>query len=213
MKIKTYICICWSEFTKSNSLQKTCWKVKCKLEQEKQKREEKAKKLSIQISWVDNKELREELRSDIQQLFPKYIWNKKITVKVGKGKIKSESKKLKDKLDKIFAEYIRLRDNKTCVICGSTENPNNWHYFSRVCSILRWNEINCNCQCAKCNFLHEQDEKPYTDWMIKKYWKIIVNELRLSYYWEPMKIYDEYLKIKTDHYTEEVKRLKLSDNN
>jgi hypothetical protein len=69
--------------------------------------------------------------------------------------------KLKKKLDKIFSEYIRLRDsdykgNCKCISCGK-EAPafggsiHAGHLFSRRYLATRFDEKNVNAQCAYCN--------------------------------------------------------------
>ena len=97
-----------------------------------------------------------------------------------KSKIKDKiptSWTLKKKLIKIFNAYIRKRDNYTCVICWSKLNPNCWHYLSCISNATRFDERNCNCQCAKCNKSHEYNFLPYHNWMLKRYWQEIIDEL------------------------------------
>jgi len=69
----------------------------------------------------------------------------------------SRSKLIK-KLDKVFSLYIRQRYAKNeiaqCFTCGK---KNHWkklqcgHFQSRKHYSTRWDEINCQVQCAKCN--------------------------------------------------------------
>lgn len=69
---------------------------------------------------------------------------------------KSERKRLVERLDKAFGDYIKARDGK-CVVCGSTENLQCGHLFSRVAYSTRWNPANAYCQCRSCNLVHEHD--------------------------------------------------------
>jgi hypothetical protein len=62
------------------------------------------------------------------------------------------------KLDSIFSQYIRLRYSKneiaTCVTCGRSDNwkkMQNGHFVSRKHYATRWDEDNCQVQCAGCN--------------------------------------------------------------
>lgn len=69
--------------------------------------------------------------------------------------------KLKKKLDKIFSEYIRLRDsdykgNCKCISCGKDApafggSTHAGHLFSRRYLSIRFDEKNVNAQCAYCN--------------------------------------------------------------
>jgi hypothetical protein len=89
-------------------------------------------------------------------------------------------KTLKTKLDRIFSLYIRKRD-AACVLCGSTQNPNNGHLFSRRALSTRWCEINCNQQCYPCNFRHTMDFYPYQNWFVKKHGQEAYDELYRKY--------------------------------
>lgn len=69
--------------------------------------------------------------------------------------------KLKKKLDKIFSEYIRLRDsdykgNCKCISCGKEAlafggSIHAGHLFSRRYLSIRFDEKNVNSQCSYCN--------------------------------------------------------------
>ena len=72
---------------------------------------------------------------------------------------KPSRKTLVDKADKVFSEYIRRRyadDNGVteCFTCGKKDH---WkklqygHFQSRKHYATRWNEDNCQVQCAGCN--------------------------------------------------------------
>ncbi|MAO24428.1 MAG: hypothetical protein CMJ25_27090 [Phycisphaerae bacterium] len=69
----------------------------------------------------------------------------------------SRSKLIK-KLDTIFSKYIRQRDAKkeiaTCFTCGKKahwKKLQNGHFQSRRFYSTRWDEMNCQVQCAGCN--------------------------------------------------------------
>lgn len=166
---------------------KTLCSEKCKKEfikksKEEQREKEKVKKeklyneLSLRIQWLEE-DKREEFRKEMNQVLPKYLWNKQLIIKAKRRKPISKIKSLKHKLDEVFSLYIRARDKK-CVICWNTETLQNWHYYSRVNNSTRFNEMNCNTQCSACNCLHEYNITPYKEFMIKRYWK---NALALLY--------------------------------
>jgi len=93
-----------------------------------------------------------------------------------KKKILTRNQLIK-KLTKIFNEYIRLRDNNTCVICGSTQNPTAGHLFSCVNHSTKWDEDNVFCQCRNCNYYHETNAYPFTKWYIEKFGKEKLDKL------------------------------------
>ena len=69
----------------------------------------------------------------------------------------SRSKLIK-KLDKVFSLYIRLRYAKNeiaqCFTCGKKDHYKRLqcgHFQSRKHYSTRWDEVNCQVQCAGCN--------------------------------------------------------------
>lgn len=66
--------------------------------------------------------------------------------------------KLVKKLDTIFSIYIRrknsVNDIATCITCGKKDHwkkLQNGHFQSRKYYSTRWDEVNCQVQCAGCN--------------------------------------------------------------
>tara|TARA_R110000751_G_scaffold231654_1_gene332917 strand:+ start:227 stop:616 length:390 start_codon:yes stop_codon:yes gene_type:complete len=66
--------------------------------------------------------------------------------------------KLIKKLDTIFSQYIRQKNSideiSTCFTCGKQDHwkkLQNGHFQSRRHYATRWDEINCQVQCAGCN--------------------------------------------------------------
>ena len=66
--------------------------------------------------------------------------------------------KLIKKLDTIFSQYIRQKNSideiSTCFTCGKQDHwkkLQNGHFQSRRHYSTRWDEINCQVQCAGCN--------------------------------------------------------------
>ena len=101
----------------------------------------------------------------------------------------SERTTLIKSLDREFSKLIRLRDGR-CITCGElillneAGDPvtlNNGHYIRRSVQSLRWDERNCNCQCAPCNGVHEVNPEPYRRKMIEKYGDGIIEELEKIY--------------------------------
>lgn len=66
--------------------------------------------------------------------------------------------KLVKKLDTVFSQYIRIKNSvdekATCFTCGKEDHwkkLQNGHFQSRKHYSTRWDEINCQVQCAGCN--------------------------------------------------------------
>jgi len=110
---------------------------------------------------------------------------------IKKKKPMSRSKLVKD-LDSIFSWYIRLRhavlyENDlmaTCVTCNDVrrwQDQQNGHFYTRGRQATRWNEMNCNVQCMRCNVFLKGNYIPYTKYMIDTHGREAVDELeRLS---------------------------------
>lgn len=87
-----------------------------------------------------------------------------------------ELTKLKAKADKVFSQYIRLRDSKDgiaeCITCG-TRKPiklmQNGHFVTRSASALRFDELNCNAQCTGCNMFKAGEQYLYSKALDLKY--------------------------------------------
>ena len=91
----------------------------------------------------------------------------------------------KDLADRVFSEYIRLKNaNKDwickCVTCWaemSYTDIQNGHFISRGNMRYRFSEINCHPQCYKCNCILSGNYQRYTFYMIDKYWMDKVQEM------------------------------------
>lgn len=81
-------------------------------------------------------------------------------------------------LDTVFAEYIRKRD-RCCITCGSSDNLQCSHFIAKAQGYaLRWDEENCNAQCAGCHMeFHNRDHIPYTMAMVERYGPEILETL------------------------------------
>jgi hypothetical protein len=94
-----------------------------------------------------------------------------------------------DKLDRIFSEYIRLRDSKngliSCISCGKIvewKQSDCGHYINRKHMSTRYDEINCNAQCRSCNRFSEGFIQGYRKGLIKKYNVETVDLLEIKMY-------------------------------
>ena len=82
-----------------------------------------------------------------------------------------------DKADKVFSDYIRTRDNWTCVRCKrhdpvTTEQKSALqcsHYFGRARESVRFNEQNADCLCMGCHqFWGSTNREDYRAFKIKQ---------------------------------------------
>ena len=94
---------------------------------------------------------------------------------------------LKDKLDKEFSLFIRLRDSEDgyfrCISCGQIkpfEQADCGHYINRQHMSTRFDEMNCNAQCRACNRFQEGNMSGYRQGLVKKYGeqRVLLLEMR-----------------------------------
>lgn len=91
-----------------------------------------------------------------------------------------------EKLDKIFSEYIRIRDSDEygfirCISCGRRvhwKEADAGHYIPRSHKSTRWNEKNVNTQCRQCNRYENGNLEAYRIGLIKKYGFGTLEELK-----------------------------------
>ena len=119
------------------------------------------------------------------------------------------------RLDKVFSEYVRLRDSDSngfvrCISCGKITFWNKsdcGHYVNRKHLSTRWNEKNCNAQCRACNRFDEGNMIGYTKGLIKKYGGKVLGELELMKS-QTCKLSDFEGELLIKHYRTKVKELK-----
>lgn len=123
--------------------------------------------------------------------------------------------KLKEKLDRVFSHYIRLRDSNKdgycrCISCGTIvfwKEIQNGHYVNRGHMGTRFDEKNCNAQCIRCNMFDEGNNIGYTRGLINKYGIRVISELEAKKHSISKLTPFEYETL-IEHYSVEVKRLK-----
>lgn len=120
-----------------------------------------------------------------------------------------------EKLDRVFSEFIRLRDAYhngycRCVTCGRTGHwkyMQNGHYVSRRNLNTRFNETNCHVQCPECNELKSGNMENYTVYIAAKY-GVAMPEMLKDMGNKTADFTCEDLKEKISLYTLKVKQLK-----
>ena len=93
--------------------------------------------------------------------------------------------KLKKKLDKVFSEFIRRRNADhlgfiNCFTCGVKKH---WkeqqagHFQSRSHHSTRWDEVNVQVQCVKCNMFRQGEQYKFGLYLDERYGKGTAKEL------------------------------------
>jgi hypothetical protein len=100
---------------------------------------------------------------------------------------KPTRKSLVIKLDTVFSQYIRRKDAideiATCVTCGKKDHWSklqNGHWASRRHYSTRWDEQNCNVQCAGCNVFRAGEIYLYTKYLCLQYGENFPEELYIK---------------------------------
>jgi hypothetical protein len=125
------------------------------------------------------------------------------------------NKTLIAKLDKVFSEYIRLRDSENgyckCISCGKVHHWKEMdagHFVNRKHMSVRYNEKNVNAQCRACNRFDEGNIPSYSLNLIKIHGQGIIEEL-LWKKSQSTKFTDFEAKIMIDRYKELVSQMKV----
>ena len=126
--------------------------------------------------------------------------------------------KLVAKLDKVFSEYIRLRDSFSCqgelyfrcISCGQIKpyaQADCGHYINRGHMSTRYHEDNCHAQCRSCNRFDEGNIYNYRRGLVGKIGEqrvVLLESLKN----ETKKYSDFELEAMIKHYSELVRKLK-----
>lgn len=125
----------------------------CIREQEKEKAKEKLAKdrakerINIRLSGVDDTD-REELRKAVKEAVWPFLQNKQIQIKVSRGKHNSEKLRNKKKADDLWSEAVKVNYGYKCAYCGTSDNLNSHHIYTRSRMATRWDMDNGICLCA-----------------------------------------------------------------
>jgi len=95
--------------------------------------------------------------------------------------------KLVKKLDTVFSIYIRrkdaINDIATCFTCGKQDHwkkLQNGHFQSRKHYSTRWDEVNCQVQCAGCNVFRYGEQYKFSLGLNEKYGKFTSEMLMIK---------------------------------
>lgn len=92
------------------------------------------------------------------------------------------------KLDKVFSEFIRLKESDSngygrCISCGKMvhwSDADCGHYVNRKHLSLRWSEVNCHLQCRACNRFDEGNLPSYGLALQRMYGSDIISKLLVA---------------------------------
>lgn len=115
--------------------------------------------------------------------------------------------------DKIFSEYIRRRNANAlgmaeCFTCGKVDHWKNLqcgHFQSRKHYSTRWNEKNCQVQCAGCNVFRYGEQYKFGLYLNKKYGNNISEKL-MNEAKRTIKLSNFELQEIIDHYKLEISK-------
>ena len=126
---------------------------------------------------------------------------------------------IKDKLDRVFSQYIRLRDMLPgnvfqCISCGRIKPMSQadcGHYINRQHMSTRFSEVNCNAQCRSCNRFDEGNMSGYRAGLVRKHGETKVLLLESQKH-EVRKYSDFEYEALISHYKSEIKKLLKAKN-
>ncbi len=134
---------------------------------------------------------------------------------------KTSSASLKNKLDAVFSQYIRLKYAMPnsgmckCISCGAIKHWSeiqNGHYMSRRYMATRFSEDNCRPQCVACNIFNQGNVQMYRRGLIEQIGEKRVNLIEYNAKATDRKYtrfeYEELIK----HYSLLVNQLKKEKN-
>ena len=120
--------------------------------------------------------------------------------------------KLKEKLDRVFSEFIRRRDSDKngfikCYCCGKIlhwKKAQNMHFIPRQHMATRFSETNCHSGCIRCNYYNNGNIEEYAIHLKKDYGENIIEELTLAKH-RSVKISEAEYRIFIKYYQEKIK--------
>jgi hypothetical protein len=76
---------------------------------------------------------------------------------------------LRDRLDSLTAQIVKMRDRHRCVQCGGTWMIDCGHVYSRRYEATRWDLANCHAQCRSHNTIHISRPELYLTWYQERF--------------------------------------------
>jgi hypothetical protein len=116
-------------------------------------------------------------------------------------------KRLRNKLDATFNEYIRVRDGR-CIFTGTTENLQCSHYYDKGASPnLRWDERNAHAMNQTVHYKHHHGKgADYALWMFSNNSMEFMKQLAIDSMIPVNYKREDYVRM-IGYYTEKLERL------
>jgi Bacteriophage Lambda NinG protein len=132
----------------------------------------------------------------------------------------SRSKTLKQLigiLDRVFSEYIRLRDADRygrcrCVTCGKTahwKEMDAGHFMQRDRKATRFDELNVHAQCPHCNRYRGGEQFAHGRWIDGRYGPGTADQLKMMSV-QRTKLSADWLQFQIQEYRKKIKKIKES---
>lgn len=117
-------------------------------------------------------------------------------------------KDLKNKMDRLFSAYVRMRDkDKPCISCGKmSDDKEAGHFYPRANLALRWDEMNVHGQCVQCNRYRGGNRSAFGRGISLRYGEHVVEMLDVKSQ-QRVKIKSYELMEKIDLYQNKLKNL------
>ena len=122
-----------------------------------------------------------------------------------------------EKLDKVFSEFIRLRDSKPygftsfrCISCGRVlpfSMADCGHFVKRSNMATRWDEENCHAQCIDCNRFRDGNYEEFRKNLVIKLGSGKVEELIRRGH-QTVKFSKSEIDEKTKYYKDKIKEIR-----
>ena len=78
---------------------------------------------------------------------------------------------IRNKLDKLVSQIVR--DRGACQNCGSKNNLQAAHIFSRTYNNTRWDLDNLICLCASCHFFFHKNPLEFAHWIGEEKYQLL----------------------------------------
>ena len=144
------------------------------------KKEKANDKILIRLSWVEETD-RDELRWIVTESIWPFVKWKQITIKVSRGKVKSDKQKLIKKADDLWSEAVKINYWHKCAYSGLSENLNSHHIESRSHYATRWSIDNWICLTSNHHtfsqvFSAHKTPAKFQEWLIDTKWPEFVDK-------------------------------------
>jgi len=100
--------------------------------------------------------------------------------KIRRPKKRTPQQKKRELINKIHnvMRDIAIKIHPYCVCCGAEDVLQGGHFIpTKASSNVRFDLINVNTQCSRCNLIHRSNTMPYVRWFLDYYGRQAMDEL------------------------------------